>query len=167
MTFGKQNSTLGSVVPLAMFLRIQVTMYPVHDIDIHLTRRSKRRRRMKNEEDNDDLVLVRGSGALGRYSSRQPGGESLALSFTIYTTIIFYIYNLHHLLHLHYHYYLHHFHHLHYPHHWSKLSIYCSTFTPLFTTEETAETREMLETRETGLTRETWKTKETGDTERT
>ena len=110
MTFGKQNSTLGSVVPLAMFLRIQVTMYPVHDIDIHLTRRSKRSRRrrrwtirVKNEEDNDDLVLVRGSGALGRYSSRQPGGESLALSFTIYTTIIFYIYNLHHLLHLHNH----------------------------------------------------------------
>ena len=126
--FGKQNSTLGSVVPLAMFLRLHT--YPVHDI--HLTRRSKRRSRrrrrtirVKNEEDNDDLVLVRGSGALGRYSSRQPGGESLALSFTIYTTIIvyiyttitFYFYNLHHLLYLHHLYYLHHFHHLHYPHH--------------------------------------------------
>ena len=32
--FGKQNSTLGSVVPLAMFLRIQVTMYPVHDAEV-------------------------------------------------------------------------------------------------------------------------------------
>ena len=41
------------------------------------------------DNDDDDGRWVRGSGSLGRYSSRQPGGESLLpLSFTIIIFIV-------------------------------------------------------------------------------